>query len=68
MVLTLDAPAMTGSSEPMRVMGTPLTMEGAAFRMRHNPPKLGEHTEAVLRELGYDGAKIGRLKAEKVAS
>ena len=68
MVLTLDAPAMKGSSEPMRVMGTPLTMEGAAFRMRYNPPKLGEHTDSVLRELGYDGAKIGKLKAEKVAS
>jgi crotonobetainyl-CoA:carnitine CoA-transferase CaiB-like acyl-CoA transferase len=26
-------------------------------------PALGEHTEAILRELGYDSARIGALRA-----
>ncbi len=27
------------------------------------PPELGEHTEAVLQELGYDAAAIAQLRA-----
>jgi crotonobetainyl-CoA:carnitine CoA-transferase CaiB-like acyl-CoA transferase len=27
-------------------------------------PALGQHTEAILGELGYDPAAIGRLRAE----
>ena len=29
-------------------------------------PRLGEHTEALLKELGYDAARIGALRAAKV--
>ena len=29
-------------------------------------PALGEHTEALLREIGYDGARIQALKRSKV--
>jgi crotonobetainyl-CoA:carnitine CoA-transferase CaiB-like acyl-CoA transferase len=30
------------------------------------PPLLGEHTEEVLRELGYDPAALAELRAAKV--
>jgi crotonobetainyl-CoA:carnitine CoA-transferase CaiB-like acyl-CoA transferase len=32
----------------------------------HPAPALGEHTEALLREIGYDGARIQALKDSKV--
>ena len=33
---------------------------------RHLPPLLGEHTEEVLRELGYDDDQLGSLRASGV--
>jgi itaconate CoA-transferase len=42
----------------------PAGLDGVDARM--DPvPALGEHTEYVLRELGYDDATIGRLRAEQ---
>jgi crotonobetainyl-CoA:carnitine CoA-transferase CaiB-like acyl-CoA transferase len=45
----------------------------AAFKFEHDgprvdapPPRLGEHTEQVLGELGYGAADIARLRAAKV--
>jgi formyl-CoA transferase len=35
-------------------------------QLRHAPPALGEHTEAVLAELGLDAAAIAALRAAKV--
>jgi crotonobetainyl-CoA:carnitine CoA-transferase CaiB-like acyl-CoA transferase len=29
-------------------------------------PALGEHTDAILHELGYDGAAVARLRADGV--
>lgn len=66
MIVTLDAPAVKGGNEPMRLVGTPITMEESAFRLRHAPPQLGEHTDAVLREIGYGDARIAELRAARV--
>ncbi len=66
MVLSLDRPAVRGGNEPMRLVASPLSMDGSAFRLRHAPPALGEHTDQVLEEFGYDPARIARLRADKV--
>jgi itaconate CoA-transferase len=48
---------------PVRVLRPPVNMSGVDERM--DPiPAVGEHTDAILHELGYDGTYIERLRAE----
>ena len=39
----------------------PLTMEGERLGVRMHPPRLGEHTRELMRELGYDAAETDAL-------
>lgn len=50
---------------PLRALLPPVIMDRAESRM-DAVPALGEHTEAILRSLGYDAADIARLRAEKI--
>ncbi len=44
----------------------PLEQNGRRLGVRMNAPEIGEHSEALLRELGYDEAAIARLRTEQV--
>ncbi|MGE0312611.1 MAG: CaiB/BaiF CoA transferase family protein [Lautropia sp.] len=44
----------------------PLTLDGRHLRMRNDPPKLGEHTVALLGSIGYTQAEIDALAAAGV--
>jgi crotonobetainyl-CoA:carnitine CoA-transferase CaiB-like acyl-CoA transferase len=50
----------------LRVMGQPLVFADTPARDPGPPPTLGQHTDAVLAELGYDAAAITDLRARKV--
>ncbi|MDE2005295.1 MAG: CoA transferase [Rhodospirillales bacterium] len=41
----------------------PIAIDDETPGLRAQPPALGEHTEAVLRDLGYDDARIAALRA-----
>jgi crotonobetainyl-CoA:carnitine CoA-transferase CaiB-like acyl-CoA transferase len=45
---------------------TPVDLSETPGRFRHRAPMLGEHTDAVLNELGYDAAGIAGLRARGV--
>jgi len=47
----------------MRLLGSAVAIGGFDDRTIAPPPLLGEHTEAILRELGRDDAEIGRLRS-----
>ncbi len=45
---------------------TPFRMSATPGSIRARPPQLGEHTEAVLAELGYDAAALAGLRQRAV--
>jgi crotonobetainyl-CoA:carnitine CoA-transferase CaiB-like acyl-CoA transferase len=59
MVATLEHP----TAGPTRVIGTPIKLSDTPGSIRTPPPTLGQHTDAVLAELGYDRDMIVSLKA-----
>ena len=61
-------PVTLANGTRTKVPSLPIEMDGARFGTRLDIPKVGEHTRAVLRELGYDAAAIEQLAAGKVIS
>ncbi len=49
---------------PMRVSGVPLDFEKTPGRIQRAAPTLGEQTDEILSELGYDASRISTLREE----
>ena len=47
-------------------LGQPVTLSRTPSRVVAHPPALGEHTDDVLREIGFDDAGIARLKSDGI--
>ena len=60
------APLTLPDGRETRVALLPLTIGGSRPGLRLNPPRLGEHTEALLREVGYGDSDIASLRASHV--
>jgi formyl-CoA transferase/CoA:oxalate CoA-transferase len=62
MIKTLMHPTVGAT----RVIGAPIKFSDTPSSVRTPPPVLGEHTDAVLKEIGYADATLGELRAKKV--
>ena len=62
MVQTLMHPTVGAT----RVIGAPIKFSENAASVRTPPPVLGQHTDAVLGELGYDAGRIASLREKRV--
>ena len=59
----LDYP---GAPKPVPLADTAVRLSETPGSIRHRAPKLGEHTDCVLEELGYSAGDIARLRAAGV--
>jgi crotonobetainyl-CoA:carnitine CoA-transferase CaiB-like acyl-CoA transferase len=47
----------------MKFVDVPVTINGERSSRRRMPPRLGEHTDVVLREVGYSAEEIDEMRA-----
>ncbi|MDA8335412.1 MAG: CoA transferase [Peptococcaceae bacterium] len=62
MVLTMNHPALG----VIRSLGNPVKFSDYTTALNHHPPVLGEHTNEVLAEMGYDRDAVRLLKEKGV--
>jgi len=62
MVIELDDPELG----PVTQLGVAARMEATPGRVRGPAPRVGQHTEEILHELGYDDAVIAGLRGDGV--
>lgn len=53
-------------SDSLRVVASPMKLSATPVQYRRPPPLLGEHTDDVLRELGWTGDELAALRQQGV--
>jgi crotonobetainyl-CoA:carnitine CoA-transferase CaiB-like acyl-CoA transferase len=60
------APLTLPDGRETRVPLLPITLGGERLGLRLDPPKLGEHTDALLQSLGYSAGEVAALRGEGI--
>jgi crotonobetainyl-CoA:carnitine CoA-transferase CaiB-like acyl-CoA transferase len=64
--LGLAQPVHSHERGDIELVGQPIIMSRTPSRIRTPPPLMGEHTDEILHELGYDDERIAALRAAEV--
>jgi formyl-CoA transferase len=64
--LGIAAPVTSPKRGTFNVVASPLNLEGIAKKVRSATPEAGEHTEEILRGIGYTDAQIGSMRASGI--
>lgn len=61
MIISFEA-----QGSPVRALGNPIKLSESPVSYRMPPPRLSEHTDRTLSDLGYDDEIIAKLKADGI--
>jgi CoA:oxalate CoA-transferase len=53
---------VTIGTHVQKVVGSPFRLADAPPKVRHPPPQIGQHTDAILSEAGFSAAEVERLR------
>lgn len=63
MLVAVDHP---GCAEPVQIVGVPIKLSETPGSVRHRAPLLGEHSQQILQDIGYDADTIRALVSDGV--
>ena len=63
--LGMAQPVKTKDKKALRMAGQPMSLSRTPSKLVAPPPALGEHTDAVLKELGFSAKDIAALRKAK---
>lgn len=64
LVSTIDDRGQVG---PFKQIGCPIKLSETPSRIKGSAPAFGQHTESILKELGYSQEEIKRFYESKIA-
>ena len=62
----LEPVAYPTASKPSPIAGYPVSLSATPGEIRSRAPQLGEHTDTILQELGYDHHEISALREKRI--